>query len=199
MAKVFEVAFLLLAGLMAVSAQADCPSIISRNAWGARTPRFVSILPIRPAPTVIIHNTKTSSCTNIVNCSPIIRDIQFFHMASTPKWGSQWGDISYHFLIGGGQIYEGRGWGRRGENVGDFTNQAINIGLIGPFLSNSPTETDLELIDSLIACGLSQRALAQNVQVIAQCQVIPFVSCEESTILGWVSEHPRFNANPRVV
>lgn len=181
---------------MAVSAQANCPDIISRLAWGSRTTNAdVPVLPIRPAPFVVIHHTQTAVCTTIVECSPIIRDIQFFHMA-----GNGWRDISYHFLMGADyRLYEGRGWGRRGENVGDFTNQAINIGLIGTFQVDPPTENVLQVLDNLIDCGIASGALAQNVRVVAQCQVTPIVSCEGSTIFDWVSEHPRFEANPRAV
>lgn len=194
MGRILEVTILLLAALTAVSAQDNCPDIISRLAWGSRTTSAdVPVLPIRPAPFVIIHHTQTEVCTNIVNCSPIIRDIQSFHMA-----GNGWRDISYHFLMAADyRLYEGRGWGRRGENVGGFTNQAINVGLIGTFQVDPPTDDVLEVLDNLIACGISQGALASNVAVIAQCQVTSIVSCEGSTIFDWVSQHPRFIANPR--
>lgn len=114
--------------------------------------------------------------------------------------GNGWGEISYHFLMGADyNIYEGRGWGRQGQNVGLFTNQAINLGLIGTFQRDPPSENVVAILDDFIACGISQGALAQNVRVIAQCQATPIVSCEGSTIFEWVSEHPRFEANPRTV
>lgn len=111
-----------------------------------------------------------------------------------------WADISYHFLIGGdNQIYEGRGWGRRGENVGLFSNQAINIGYIGNYRQAPPAGVEADLLDSLIQCGINLRALHPEVRTIAQCQVSTIVACEASTIFDWISEHPRFEANPRPV
>lgn len=113
---------------------------------------------------------------------------------------NQWRDISYHFLIGeDNRIYAGRGWAREGQNVEDFSNQAINIGYIGSFVNGRPSESAAALLESLIECGVSQRTLAQNVSVVAQCQVVPFVGCDQSSIFEWISENPRFEENPQAV
>lgn len=192
MAKVLFVSFLAFAGVLAVSSQSVCPDIIPRAGWAARTPRSIPVLPIRPAPFVIAHPTQTPPCRTQAECSATIRDIQAFQMEA-----NGWPDISYHFIIGSDyRIYEGRGWGRLGENVGGFSNQAINVGFIGTFNQNPITEGGLVALDALIACGISAGALAQNVDVAAQCQVTNIVSCSATTVFGWVSEHPRFTANP---
>lgn len=193
MAKVLQVCFLIFAGLLAVSAQ--CPNIIPRGGWNARTPRAVPVLPIRPAPFVVVHATQTAPCTSQADCSAIIRDIQTFQMEA-----NGWPDISYHFLVGeDNNIYEGRGWGRLGQNIDQFTNQAINIGYIGTFATTTPAESAAALLDSLVNCGVSAGALAQNVEVVAQCQVTRFVSCPASTIFEWISEHERFTDSPTPV
>lgn len=197
MVKVLLISFLIFAGVSAISAQNECPYIIPRGGWNARTPtRVVPVLPIRPAPVVVIHATNTVPCDNTVACSAFIRDIQSFHMEA-----NGWPDISYHFLIGADyRIYEGRGWGRIGENVERFTNQAINIGFLGTFNRDPPSERVTALINSLIECGISEGALDQDVVVVAQCQVNPrIVSCDRTTIFNWISEHPRFEAEPRPV
>lgn len=195
MAKVLLVSFLVFAGVLAASAQSACPEIISRGGWAARTGRVVPVLPIRPAPFVIVHPTQSMPCRSQGECSETIRNIQAFQLD-----GNGWPDISYHFLIGSDyRIYEGRGWGRLGENVGGFSNQAINIGFIGTFAQEPLTPRGLELLDEVIACGISIGALAQNVNVLAQCQVTNIVSCSATTVFDWVSEHPRFAANPTPV
>lgn len=193
MSKILQVLFLTLAGLLAVSAQ--CPQIVPRAGWSTRDARFIAVLPIRPTPFVIVHPTGTSSCTTQTACSEIIRNIQTFQMDA-----NGWPDISYHFLIGDdNNIYQGRGWGRMGENVEGFNNQAINVGYIGSYTQNPPSAATIELLESLIACGISERALDQNVEVVAQCQVTRMVSCAATTIFDWISEHPRFSENPRPV
>lgn len=87
----------------------------------------------------------------------------------------------------------GRGWSRIGENTGDFTNQAINIG----FLILSSTVDGWAWLDSLIDCGIREGHLTQNVNVVAQCQVTDFISCSASGVYAWISGHPRFIENPQ--
>lgn len=193
MAKLFQVSLLLTVGFLTVSTQSNCPAVVPRGGWNARDNRFVPVLPIRPAPFVVVHPTGTNSCTTQADCSSTIRDIQDFQMQA-----NGWPDISYHFLIGGdNKIYAGRGWGRMGENVEGFSNQAINIGYIGRFNDAAPNAEAAALLDQLVDCGIAERALATNVRVVAQCQVARIVTCEASRIFSWISEHPRFTDNPR--
>lgn len=194
MAKVLLVSFLIFAGVSTIPAQNGCPNIVPRGGWSARTPtRAVPLLPIRPAPFIVFHVTNTGLCDNLVTCSAIIRDIQTFHMEV-----NGWPDISYHFIVGADfRIYEGRGWGRIGENVEGFTNQTINIGFLGGFLTNSPSPRISELFDSLIACGISIGALDPEVAALTKCQVNPRIErCDRTTIYNWLSQHPRFEAEP---
>jgi hypothetical protein len=195
MAKFLQVSVLLALGFIAVSAQSNCPAVVPRGGWNARDIRNVPVLPIRPAPFVIVHPTGTNSCSTQAECSEIIRNIQDFQTQA-----NGWSDISYHFLIGGdNRIYAGRGWGRMGENVEGFSNQAINIGYIGRFNDAAPNAEAAALLDQLVNCGIAERALATNVRVIAQCQAARFVTCEATRIFSWISEHPRFVATPRPV
>lgn len=50
---------LIFAGILAVSAQgpSPCPYIVPRSGWSGRDARFVPVLPIRPAPFVVVHPT----------------------------------------------------------------------------------------------------------------------------------------------
>jgi N-acetylmuramoyl-L-alanine amidase len=113
---------------------------------------------------------------------------------------NEWPDISYHFLVGEDNlVYVGRGWSLRGENVGDFNNQAINIGFIGNFQNRQPADNTREILNRLIQCGIAQGYLTANVQVAAQCQVTPIASCSATRIFEWISSTDRFVENPRAV
>lgn len=194
MAKVVFLSIFVPALLVATLAQ-ECPLMYSRENWGGRASRHVPVLPIRPAPLVVIHPTMTVGCAHIDGCAPIIRDIQEFQMEA-----NGWPDISYHFLMAADYlVYQGRGWGRLGENIRAFTNQAINIGFIGPFRIQQPSYNVTNALNELINCGISLGALAQNVKIVAQCQLTPMVSCEASQIYNYVSTLERFEPNPRPV
>lgn len=43
-----------------------------------------------------------------------------------------------------------------GENVGVFSNQAINIGFVGRFTRDPLSERELNILNSLIDCGIAK-------------------------------------------
>jgi len=49
----------------------------------------------------------------------------------------KWSDIGYNFLVGeDGNVYEGRGWGKKGAHSIPFNNKSIGICIIGDYTSN---------------------------------------------------------------
>lgn len=47
-----------------------------------------------------------------------------------------WNDIGYNFLVGeDGNIYEGRGWGKKGAHSKSFNGKSIGICIIGDYSS----------------------------------------------------------------
>ena len=49
---------------------------------------------------------------------------------------NNWSDIGYNFLVGeDGNIYEGRGWMKRGAHAPDYNSESIGICVIGDFTS----------------------------------------------------------------
>lgn len=47
-----------------------------------------------------------------------------------------WDDIGYNFIIGeDGNIYEGRGWGKKGAHSKPFNSKSIGICIIGNYMS----------------------------------------------------------------
>lgn len=82
-----------------------------------------------------------------------------------------------------------------------FDNQAINVGLVGRFTGdNQVSEAQAAALESLLTCGLADRALDVEYQVFAQCQTsIQTTRCEDNNVHAFVSEHSRFIENPRPV
>lgn len=192
--------FLVICGVIASAAaqQIECPEIVTRAAWGGIPARHVPVLPIRPAPFLIVHATHLTIdeiCITIPGCAAQIRDIQSFQMLA-----NGWPDISYHFIMTAQHIfYTGRGWGRMGENVGDYNNQAINVGFLGTFHQDMPGSETTETFNQFIECGIAQGFLDANVRVLAQCQVTGIVTCNSSNLHEWLSSNPRFEPNPHPV
>lgn len=190
---------LVICGVLAsAAAQEGCPDFVARAAWGGFPARFVPVLPIRPAPYVVVHPTHLTideTCTTMPVCAAKLRDIQNFQMLA-----NGWPDISYHFVMTAQNVfYTGRGWGRLGENVGEYNNQAINVGFLGSFQQNMPGDLNTETFNRFLDCGIQQGFLDANVRVLAQCQVTGIVACDSSRIHEWISEHPRFESNPHPV
>ncbi|CAO1432129.1 unnamed protein product [Diamesa serratosioi] len=192
MGKLILLALVSLFQILVVRGQ--CPTFVTRNVWGARSVGGIGVMPIRPVPLVIVHQTGTEFCTRQSQCSQIVRTLQAFHIDV-----NGWPDLSFHFLIGEDNlIYTGRGWTQRGENVNQFNNQAINIAYIGNFNNRMPSTTTRALLDSFIQCGITAGHLTSTVSVIASCQV-NVQNCSSNTIFEFISAHPRYNSTPRPV
>lgn len=111
----------------------------------------------------------------------------------------RWPDVAFGFLVGEDNlIYTGRGWVQQGQNLGLFTNQAVNIAYIGNFDGRQPNLSSRRLLDSIISCGITAGHLRSDVKVIAACQV-QGTSCSANSIHGWMRDHPRFEENPIVL
>ena len=49
---------------------------------------------------------------------------------------NNWSDIGYNFLVGeDGNVYEGRGWSKRGAHAPTYNAESIGICVIGDFTS----------------------------------------------------------------
>lgn len=180
--------------LACAAAQENCPEIFPRGAWSGIPARHIPVLPMRPAPWVIVHPTHRiidELCTTAPACTAKIRDIQSFQMRA-----NNWPDISYHFIMTAQQVfYTGRGWGRMGENVGAFNDQAINIGMLG--MEFTPSAITAGNFNRFIDCGIQLGFLDPNVRIIAQCQITEMMTCDTSNLYQWLTEHPRYETNPQ--
>uniref|UniRef100_A0A6P4EHF8 Peptidoglycan-recognition protein SB2 isoform X2 n=1 Tax=Drosophila rhopaloa TaxID=1041015 RepID=A0A6P4EHF8_DRORH len=111
--------------------------IVPRRSWcpaplSPRLPRLS--VPVR---LIIIHHTATASCSNPHQCQSVLRQIRADHLRRKFR------DIGYNFLIGGdGRIYEGLGFGIRGEHAPNYNSQSIGIAFIGNFQNAASCPND---------------------------------------------------------
>lgn len=168
----------------------DCPRIITRAQWGSRA-ATTAVLPIRPAPFVVIHHTAGAACTTEATCAQQMRNIQNQHMNT-----NGWADIGYNYLIGGdGNIYEGRGWGRQGAHAPGYNNQSVGVAFIGLFTSALPTLNARNAAQALINCGISLNHIRPAYWVIGHRQGSA-TACPGNALFENLRTWPRFNANP---
>lgn len=185
----------LLAIFAAVFAAVDaqCPTIITRAAWGARA-ASTAVLPRRPAPWVIIHHTAGAACTTQAACSQQMRNIQSFHMDS-----NGWADIGYNLCVGGdGNAYIGRGWDRQGAHAPNFNNQSVGICFIGTFTSALPPAAALTAGRNLVTCGVSLGHISATYGLAGHRQVTA-TACPGQALFNNIQTWPRWHSNPTPV
>lgn len=126
--------------------------IVSREQWGAAPPRSVHQIDT-PTPELWLHHSAGAldAGGNGVWWDDV-RGIQRFHMAPEPE-GRGWSDIAYSFLVGGGQVFEGRGAGIAGGHTKGHNTISHAICLIGNYETMQPTEPDLQAIAALMRHG----------------------------------------------
>jgi hypothetical protein len=98
--------------------------IIPRAEWGARPPLGTTYLPDAVAFTIHWEGPPMGQYTP-QGAYALVRAIQNYHMGT-----NGWNDIAYNFVIDRyGQVFEGRGWGRRsaanGTNEGNGGSIAV--------------------------------------------------------------------------
>jgi N-acetylmuramoyl-L-alanine amidase len=135
----------------------DCPRIVSRKEWKARTARKSTAM-ARPVAKVFIHHTETKNCSTLASCSAVVRSIQNYHMDE-----KKWSDIAYNFLVGeDGNVYEGRGWKIVGSHCTGWNTRAYGIAFIGKFTKTLPKVAALNAAKALIACGVKLKNISSN-------------------------------------
>lgn len=119
------------------------PRVVSRRAWGARSPRcgYGRHRPNR----ITIHHTVTPTHDSMSGAARV-RQIQAFHM-----YGRGWCDIGYHFLIArDGRIYQGRAANRIGGHVANANTGNVGIAFLGNFESGRPSSAQINAAARLI-------------------------------------------------
>jgi len=117
-----------------------------------------------------------------------------YQMSQDPPYA----DISSNFLVGGdGNIYEGRGWGRRSPHEGFSNNRNIDITFIGDFsVYDVPTPAQASAAEEVVAWGLRQGHISQNYSLIAHNATgVPTLS-PGINVYRIISEWDHFDPNP---
>jgi N-acetylmuramoyl-L-alanine amidase-like protein len=96
------------------------PKVVTREQWGARAPRSITLVPWSRRTTFAVHYSAA-------NRNQSVREIQNFHMDTRG-----WSDIGYNFLVDWhGIIYVGRGWDRLGAHIANHNTPCIGVCAIG--------------------------------------------------------------------
>ncbi|XP_072180857.1 peptidoglycan recognition protein 3-like [Diadema setosum] len=170
------------------STESGCPNIVSRNQWGARSAvNFGSLnTPTRYA---IVHHTVGSQCSTRSRCESVVRGIQNYHLDTRGWW-----DIGYNFLIGGdGNVYEGRGWDRRGAHAGSYNSYSIGIAMIGDFRYTSPSNTMMNTLHNLLNCLENRNKLMSCYTLFGHRQASSTV-CPGASLYSRIQSHSHWSS-----
>ncbi|EDW72656.2 uncharacterized protein Dwil_GK17119 [Drosophila willistoni] len=164
--------------------------IVPRSSWcrtplSPRLPRLMG-----PVRYIIIHHTVTPACYNPFQCQNAIRRIQLDHLRRRFR------DIGYNFLIGGdGRIYEGLGFGIRGEHAPHYNSQSIGIAFIGNFQAGLPPPQMLQAARTLIQIAVQRRQVVPNYILLGHCQTKGTL-CPGQHLLNELKKWPRWQKKP---
>ncbi|HEX8599303.1 MAG TPA: S-layer homology domain-containing protein [Chloroflexia bacterium] len=133
------------------------PRVVPRKDWGApdgdSSPKWKP--KYRRVTHIIIHHTATPN--NDTDWAARVRAIWYYH-ANTRGWG----DIGYNYLVdANGVIYEGRFGGDdvEGGHSYPFNTGAMGVGMIGNFMTASPSTAAQSSLIDLISWKATQRGI----------------------------------------
>ncbi|XP_065341679.1 peptidoglycan-recognition protein SC2-like [Cloeon dipterum] len=166
---------------------AGCPSIVSREEWGARSSRQIARRnPLSPF-LMVHHGGIRSYCTTKEACSRIIRSYQDLHMDDRG-----WDDIGYSFLIGeDGNIYEGRGWDRIGAHAIKYNTNSIGVCFVGDFTDRLPEDVALQAFYKLVSCSIKMNFLPNNYTLLGHRQAKDTM-CPGDSLFKEISQWPNW-------
>ncbi|XP_012228599.1 peptidoglycan-recognition protein SC2 [Linepithema humile] len=168
---------------------AAAPNIISRAQWGARAPKSQAPnLRLKPAPYVIIHHSTSSSCETQTACKQKVKGFQTYHMDS-----KQWADIGYNFLVGeDGNVYEGRGWDKRGAHSIPFNSKSIGICIIGDYSNRTPNRAAVDAVTNLITHGVQNGQIKSDYKLLGHRQTWQ-TACPGNSLYTMIQSWPHWS------
>lgn len=137
------------------------PNMTSRAAWGAKPPNNEALFefgfygednPIgwreytedlrEINNTVVVHHSVLYEGDDL----DTVREVQRLHQDDR-----LWADVGYHYLVGkNGMVYEGRPVEVRGVHVGGYNTGTIGVCLLGNFVEDQPTQSQINAAQALI-------------------------------------------------
>ncbi|XP_029669307.1 peptidoglycan-recognition protein SC2-like isoform X1 [Formica exsecta] len=166
----------------------DDLNVISRAQWGARAPKSPATdLKIIPAPYVLIHHSATSGCETQEKCELKVRSIQNYHMDN-----KRWDDIGYNFIVGeDGNVYEGRGWGKKGAHSIPYNNRSIGVCILGDYSNRTPNATAIEAVAKLIARGVDNDEVKSDYKLLGHRQTWA-TACPGNDLYAMIQSWPHW-------
>lgn len=163
-------------------------NVISRAQWGARAPKSPATdLKIIPAPYVLIHHSATSGCETQEKCELKVRSIQNYHMDN-----KRWDDIGYNFIVGeDGNVYEGRGWGKKGAHSIPYNNRSIGVCILGDYSNRTPNATAIEAVAKLIARGVDNDEVKSDYKLLGHRQTWA-TACPGNDLYAMIQSWPHW-------
>ncbi|XP_069118480.1 peptidoglycan-recognition protein SB1-like [Argopecten irradians] len=143
--------------------------IISRDSWGARSPREPLNTLGSQLSFFIIHHAAGYSCTDLTSCLQQMKEVQ-----KEQQYKKNFSDIAYHYLIGGdGTVFEGRGGKFRGAHSPGYNGKSIGVCLLGNFMTTEPTSKAMASLTKLHTCLMSVGVLSEDNSVFGHRDVRP--------------------------
>lgn len=145
---------------------ASVAGIISRDVWGARPPLGKEAMDNPVAYVVIHHSVSPEVCNTTEQCIAAMQETQNMH-----QYDNGWDDIGYSFGVGGdGNAYEGRGWSSVGAHAPGYNTISIGICVIGNWMEELPSQTQLQKVHELIDYGVRIAMIAPDYKLIGHRQ-----------------------------
>jgi len=120
----------------------------------------------------VVHHTVTYWPDSPYDAAAQCRNIQAFHMDDRG-----WADIGYSWLIGCGDVYEGRGWGvAQAAQVG-YNSTALSFAILGDGSFTPAPQEDLEAVAQAIRSGIALGQLPHDVPIVAHRDLNPDTAC----------------------
>lgn len=171
-----------------------CPTIITRDEWGAMPPSHAMTLLTETPKYVFIHHGATSPCSTQQECSTRVRSYQTFHMSAPPA-GRGWWDIGYSFMVGeDGNVYEGRGWDQVGAHTYGYNSVGLGISFIGDFRDRLPNPNAIHAAQALIKCGVENGKIIGN-YILKGHRDVGNTECPGQTLYDYIQTWPHYNRN----
>ncbi|XP_033220942.1 uncharacterized protein LOC117175344 [Belonocnema kinseyi] len=168
-------------------------NIITRSEWGAKPPKGpVDKLSKNPPPFVVVHHSATEGCTSQAICQARVRSFQDYHINH-----NNWSDIGYNFLVGeDGNIYEGRGWSKRGAHSPAYNAESIGICVIGDFTNREPNSAAIGALKELLQYGVTLGEIKSDYYLIGHRQASS-TNCPGNKLYNLIKTWPHWESNPK--
>lgn len=146
----------------------------SRADWGARPPK--SVTPITPPQTMaVVHHTVTEWPATPDAAAEWCRTIQAWHQD-----GNGWADIGYSWLVGAGDVYEGRGWGVQQAAQQGYNATALSFAILGDGSSRTASPADLAAVAQTIRAGIALGQLPTDVLIVGHRDLNATACCGDA-------------------